>query len=229
MRTTTPIREAVREDDGFTLVELLVALVIGSIVLTASLSIFINGLTSTAKVQDRVEAEQRLRVTSDRMTSLLNAQVCSPTGDDPVSDASATSVTFTANIGSVDSSPVRVRLRWDSATNRIYEDQYLVKSDSTYPSVPTTTRVIGTDMIPTSGTTLFKYYGFADAGSGGGLSDAQLTGSPIDTSQVVGVGYDLTALPERTKNSADKTRAQVSGLGTAGSVDPSLPDQGAQC
>lgn len=49
-------------EDGFTLVEVLVTIVIGMIVLAATLTMLASGFTSSAKVQDRHDTAGRARV-----------------------------------------------------------------------------------------------------------------------------------------------------------------------
>ena len=224
---TDRLRSAARDDAGFTLIELLVALAIGSIVLTAVMFVFVNGLQGAGKVTDRIDATQRGRATADRIQMLLQAQVCAPNGGAPISVAGPTSVTFTANTGDVNAVPVRYRLRWDSATNGIYQDTYAPNtsvSPVSYPSSPTSTKQIGAQMQPADGATLFTYYGFNTAT--GGLADAPL--SPVDVNQVVAVDFSLMALPERTKT-ADPRSMSVSGQAVAGSADPADPNEGPKC
>ncbi|MCW2985614.1 MAG: prepilin-type N-terminal cleavage/methylation protein [Conexibacter sp.] len=222
---TRRLSHAARDEAGFSLIELLVALAIGSIVLTAVMTVFINGLTGSAKVTDRVEAAQRARVTADRISTLLQAEICGTTGDAPISDASATSVTFTANLGDVYADPIQYRIRWDSATKSIFEDRYVsTDGGTTFPAAPTSSRLIGTNMVPTDGSTLFKYYGFDTVN--GGIAPTPM--SPIDVQQIIAVNFYLTAMPERTKQS-DPRATSVEGQAVAGSADPSDPNLGTKC
>ncbi|MFN8176292.1 MAG: prepilin-type N-terminal cleavage/methylation domain-containing protein, partial [Solirubrobacteraceae bacterium] len=55
-------RRRLRAQGGFTLVEMLMALLIGSIVLGAAMNIFMAGQRSSTRVQDRAESVQRGRV-----------------------------------------------------------------------------------------------------------------------------------------------------------------------
>jgi prepilin-type N-terminal cleavage/methylation domain-containing protein len=219
-----------RDERGFSLVELLVAMALGSMVLTAVMTVFINGLTGTAKVTDRIDALQRARLTADRMTTLLQAQVCSG-GSAPITDGQATTVTFTANVGDVTATPTRYRLRWDNTTNRIYEDRFVATTDTSgnliFPSSPSQTKVIGTDMVPAGGT-LFTYNAF-DAANGG--VNATALGTPLsnaDAQTVVAVSVSLVAQPERTKVT-DERSTTLNTQAVVGSADATNPNRGPKC
>ena len=110
------------DQSGFSLIELLMAMALGSIVLTALMTVFLNGITGAVRVSDRVDALQRGRVTMDRAVTLLNSQIClvnpDGTGQPPILDGQNNQVTFYAALGVVDSDPTIYRLRYDSGTKR---------------------------------------------------------------------------------------------------------------
>jgi prepilin-type N-terminal cleavage/methylation domain-containing protein len=222
------LRHLAGDDSGFTLIELLVALAIGSIVLTAVMYVFLTGLTGAGHVTDRVDAAQRARVTADRISMLLGSQVCGPDGDAPIEDASQNSVTFYANLGTVNAAPVRYRLRWDSSTKNIYEDRWVptgTVAAPVYSASPTRTAPIGVQMVPEDGATLFRYYGFDTVN--GGISSTALS-APVNTGLVIAVAYGMTAMPERTKT-ADPRSTSVEGQAVTGTADPADPNEGNKC
>ena len=55
------LRRLARDEDGFSLTELIVAIALGGIVLAAALTFFTTGVISSAQVQDRSDAAQRAR------------------------------------------------------------------------------------------------------------------------------------------------------------------------
>jgi prepilin-type N-terminal cleavage/methylation domain-containing protein len=65
-----------REDDGFSLIELLTAMAIGSVVLTALMTFFIHGVRATTDIQNRVDDAGRARYAMDRIVRLLDSQTC---------------------------------------------------------------------------------------------------------------------------------------------------------
>lgn len=234
MLTRARMRELVRDDDGFSLMELLVALAIGSIVLTAVMMVFVNGMRGTAKVTDRADATARARTTTDIMSSLLQAAICN-NNTAPITNATATSITFTANLGSADTATVQYRLRWDAATRNVYQDTYngVLQSDGVtvlFPSSPSATRLIGSNMAPADGATLFSYYPFD---SSVGTISATAATAPVTNANIlksiVAITTNLMALPERVTGTSDPGSTAIEAQSVVGQVDPSNPGQGTQC
>lgn len=221
------------DERGFSLMELMMAMVVGSIILTAVMNLSISGMTNSAKVTDRVEATGRARVATDRMTSLLAAQVCNA-GVAPITEATPTSVTFTANNGDVTAVPSRYRLRFDATTNTLFEDRWAGSLNAAGVVVfasTAATRVLITNAQPVGGA-IFDYHAFDLAT--GVVDDAALpmvSGalSAANLSLVVRVDTALTALPERTKKVGDKRSTTISGHAIVGSADPANPDKGPKC
>jgi type II secretion system protein J len=71
-----PRRIAPRSEDGFTLVELLVALLIGTVVLMGAFTVLDSTASVTGTVARRVDSLQRGRTALDLMTRDLRSQVC---------------------------------------------------------------------------------------------------------------------------------------------------------
>jgi prepilin-type N-terminal cleavage/methylation domain-containing protein len=231
----TRARALLREDDGFSLMELLVAMAIGSIVLTAVMVVFTNGMTGTARVTDRIDASARARLTTDTISSLLQAGVCN-TNTPPITNATANSVTFTGNLGNADASATQYRIRWDSSTKTVYEDIYTSNGQAsdltlTYPAVPTSTRVIGVNMQPQGDqTTLFAYYPFDTTTGTVAANPVTAPGTNATALRsIVAVTTSLMALPSRTKTSSTTSAAPIEAQSVIGQVDPSNPGQGTQC
>jgi prepilin-type N-terminal cleavage/methylation domain-containing protein len=233
----TSLRHRLADDAGFSLIELLTALAIGSVVLTASLMFFLNGLSGTAKVTDRVEASQRGRLVTDQVSTLVQAAVCDNVGSNaPITVAQPSSMTFTAQLGTGTSPgntvayPKQYRVRWDSTTNSVYEDIWTAGATGTYAASPSTTILLGANMRPADGTNLFTYYAFDQAT--GTIASAPLgntvTGDDNLVS-IVAVGIKLLTLPEHTKSSSDLRSTEIDTQAILGSVDPSNTSQVTQC
>lgn len=242
MMTARRIRS---DQSGFSLIELLVAMALGSIVLTALMTLFINGVTGSVRVSDRVEALQRGRITMDRVVTLLNSQICllnpDGTGQPPILDGQNNQVTFYATLGVVDSNPTIYRLRYDSATKQMIEDQFLpVPSGGavtypTYPATPNTSRIIGTNILPTTaGTPIFKYLQFiTTAGPTLGMVDTTPLTTPLtSTSQFASVRMTISFVtqPEHTTGTTNDLRAtSLDGVATVGSANAGEPAKGVNC
>ena len=104
-------RTDLRAEDGFTIVELLTAMVIGAIVLFATLTVLDTTISLTTRVNTRVDTLQRGRNAMDLMIRDLRSQNCvnvltnAATGatsmDDSLIGGSATSVTALAGTNNV--------------------------------------------------------------------------------------------------------------------------------
>src|SRR4051812_36170964 len=102
-------RMCLRSEDGFTIVELLTAMVIGIVVLFAALTVLDTSISVTGRVTSRVDALQRGRTAMDLMIRDLRSQVCvgiltnASTGatgtDDSLIGGSDTSVDFYTDLG----------------------------------------------------------------------------------------------------------------------------------
>jgi prepilin-type N-terminal cleavage/methylation domain-containing protein len=233
------------DQSGFSLVELLMSMALGSIVLTALMTVFLNGVTGAVRTSDRVEALQRGRVTMDRVVTLLNSQICllkpDGTGQPPILDGQNSSVTFYATLGAVDSDPTIYRLRYDAGTKRMYEEQFLPFRNSgtlTYPSYPATpdsSRVIGTNILPTTaGAPIFKYLQFVTtAGPTLGMVDTTPLSPPLNsTAQFAAVRMTISFVtqPEHTTGSTNDVRAtSLDGVATVGSANAGEPAKGVNC
>jgi prepilin-type N-terminal cleavage/methylation domain-containing protein len=240
--TTRRLRD---DESGFSLVELLMAMALGSIVLAALMIVFLNGVTGVVRVNDRVDALQRGRITMDRVVTLLNSQTC-VTGTDgiglpPIRDGQVNQVAFTASLGVVDSDPVIYRLRYDPSTKRLWEDRYAgtrpggTLTYAGYPGSPTSTTLIGTNILPTTaGAPIFQYFQFVTSeGPTLGMVDTAPLATPLSAaSQLAAVRMTISFVtqPEHTTGSATDLRAtSLDGVATVGSANAGEPVKGVNC
>jgi prepilin-type N-terminal cleavage/methylation domain-containing protein len=90
------------EERGFTLVEMLLTCVLGTIVLTAVLGLVDTAQRVTTNVTERTDTTQRGRLAMERMVQMLRSQVClklsTLTAQTTITDAQSTGVTFFADI-----------------------------------------------------------------------------------------------------------------------------------
>lgn len=235
-------RTALAGEDGFTLVELLVTIVVGMIVLGAALDLLSSGFGSSARVQDRADAAGRARLTLDRATTLLQAQQCNGLVS-PVTAATATSVTFTANTGDIAALPTQYRLWYEPGA----PGQAGVLKESKYtmglPDVngyrapgAAVDRVIADRVYPVGGASapVFSYFGTDDSLDYEPLVDlADGSGAisvPANLKRVLNVRIRLRTLPTRTKTLDDKTSSVIEASAFVGSnLDPKNLDKGPQC
>lgn len=167
------------EDDGFSLMELLAAMMIGSIVLTALMTVFTTGMQNTNRAANRVEGTQAARAAVDRATTLLDAQACLQTvvgGQEqfvsPILEGSdANKVTFYADLKGASATPDKYTLEYNGAAHTLTEQ--VVAGSGAMPNVtfsgPARTRVTPNiwQAVDASNVAqpVFRYYAFKADGT----------------------------------------------------------------
>jgi prepilin-type N-terminal cleavage/methylation domain-containing protein len=155
-----------REESGFTLVELLVACTIGTVVLLATFMTLDSSVVLTGKVTDRVDRTQRSRVAMEDITRKLRSQVCPSAGQPAIISADDYAVKFYSFLGTRPFVPDIREISWDTNTNSIIEKKWAGNpaAPGTTAATPTTQTLL-TDVKPTfvSGQAgprgaVFKYY-----------------------------------------------------------------------
>jgi prepilin-type N-terminal cleavage/methylation domain-containing protein len=154
-----------RGEQGFALPELLVAIIIGTVIVLAAFGLLDTAVSVGTKVNKRVDATQRGRVAMAMITRDLRSQVCLP-GDTPLGSlraASDTSVDVYADLGdgSAAKPPQRRTITFDAAARKLNENIYTPTGSAgsyVFPSTPTATRTLLTDVVQDGTTPVFRYY-----------------------------------------------------------------------
>jgi prepilin-type N-terminal cleavage/methylation domain-containing protein len=206
-------RPRISDESGFSLTELLVALVIGMIVLLASFMLLDRTISASGQIADRTEALQRGRLAMEQITRQLRSQVC--VGNTvPMVAGTATSVTFYADLSDASgTTPIKKRtLSYDTSTDTISES--VVTGAGTYPALTftgaaTTTPVLTKVEQIMDGSTarpVFRYYGFTVGTTNGSLDLLATPLSAASLSRVALIKIGFRSFAERTvmddKNSA---------------------------
>jgi prepilin-type N-terminal cleavage/methylation domain-containing protein len=114
-----------RSERGFTLVEVLVAASVGSLVMIGILDLLDGSLKQSTSVNARIDSTQRGRVAMESITRELRSQVCfTPNGTTPavsLTYADPYKVTFYAFNGTTSFRPDRRTLFWDTNSDSIKE------------------------------------------------------------------------------------------------------------
>jgi prepilin-type N-terminal cleavage/methylation domain-containing protein len=230
-------RRLAREEDGFSLIELLTALALGSVVLTALMFVFTTGLTASGRVTDRVDSTARARLAMDRMTTLLNSQVCLVNPDAtsgqvatppvvPASDGNA--VTFYADLDGASDTPNKYTITYNPTAKTLTLASYAgigqMATGITFPSTPSSTTLLADNVqgaLNSGGTEdpVFSYYAFTASGTVDETAPLVTPISIADSVKVVRVGVKFQANSTRTKTD-DRRRTIIIGQGIVATADP---------
>jgi hypothetical protein len=181
---TRILRHLRREESGFTLVEVLVACSLGTVILLASFMILDSSAALTGRVTDNVDRTQRARFAMAQITRDLRSQVCPTVGSPAIVDGQDYSVTFYAFLGTGAFVPDKFQILWDSSTNSIIEKKWAgsgAAPNTTWTSPPTQ-RTLLSDVRPApSSAPVFAYYA---AGAASPFTTPLSAANAISTSKV---------------------------------------------
>jgi prepilin-type N-terminal cleavage/methylation domain-containing protein len=160
------MRARLADESGFSLVELLAALVVGTIVLFATFGLLDAAVRLQAKSVDGIDATDRGRIGIDQVSQGLASRICIGTQPSLV-DARDDSVEFYASLAP-ESGTVRLigqRRRLTVVGDGIREEVWEATPPTAPPVVPpanTTTpksrRLVVTGIKPIASTAVFRYY-----------------------------------------------------------------------
>lgn len=190
----------VRNDSGYTIVELMVALSAGLIVLFAVTSFIMIALRHSSQVNARVDANQRARVALFQVMDELHSACIAPQVAPVRAGSDGTSLSFIHQRGSA-VAPIPVLSTLELNEGTLLESIYTSTGGSApswnFAASPSSTRELSTDISPTAPSTgIFSYYDY----SGGQVSPTPLPTplSAFDAAHTVQVGVAFTAAPSST-------------------------------
>ncbi|MEA2256233.1 MAG: hypothetical protein QOG35_2278 [Solirubrobacteraceae bacterium] len=221
-----------RREDGFTLVELLVAMVIGLIVIFAGFNLIDSSVRVNASVAGRTDAAQRGRLGMDAITRALRSQVCA-NGIAPVTTATPTQVTFTADLSNGSTVADLRSLTYDATGDTV--TQTVTSGSGTEPNVVFTgtpkSSVLLTDADPdpsAAGGAVFTYFA-ATAGTGGAqFTSLGSTVAAADLPRIARIDIGLNVRPVKAKT-GDKRSVLFDDSVIVRSVNPDSANPVATC
>jgi type II secretory pathway pseudopilin PulG len=213
-----------RNEDGFTLVELLAATAVGMIVILAAFALLDNAVRLSTQTTQRVDALQRGRLAMDLMAQQLRSQVCLDASNPALAVAQADRVEFYADLSDGSRLPEKRVLRYDAAGRTIRQDVSPATSNSpwTFAATPTT-RTLLTDVTDLSPTPVFRYFA---------AGDVELTALPLskpDRERVVKVSLNYVVRPAGGTNGNVKNRAVFLDDVYVRTTDPNKPTPTPTC
>ncbi len=205
----------VRREDGFTMVEMLTALVIGSLLMVVAFGLMGFTIKRTGEIAGRVEATQKGRAAMDTITQHLRSQVCLNSTTPPIASGDGNSVSFYADLtdGNAGKPPERHVMTYDPVKRTLAEQDFIgIRSGTTitYSATADRKRALAEFVVPETPTTpIFRYYAFD-------LSvpprPALLLPTPLsasDRARTVRMEITFRALPPNTKLTATKSRGDA--------------------
>ena len=168
------MRRRLREEEGLTLIELLVATTIGTIVLLAAFSLVDMAVDGQARTENRIQAVQRGRSAMELVSRQIRSQMCIGKNLPPVLEARENTLTFYASVAAAPTAttapPVQRRtltyVPYDDGSDRGYISESFVTSsggtlpDLTFPETSRQTRRLVENISPIPGTPVFRFYKF---------------------------------------------------------------------
>ncbi len=227
------MRRRLSDERGFSLPELLVAMVIGMIVLLAAFMVLDRSFSASGQIADRTEALQRGRLAMDLITRQLRSQVC--VGNTaPMVAASDTTASFYADMSDGTGAIRRRTLTYNTATDTITES--VVVGTGTYPALNFTGAATSKPLLThveqiMDGATarpIFRYYGYK---IGGAVGELETLGSTVSAANlkrvaVIRVGFRSFAARPLTKDADSAVLQDEVYVRVAA---PSSPEDGPEC
>lgn len=191
MTVLARISSIARDDDGATLIETLVAIVMGVIVIGALCGILVVALHQSSRTTDRVDANQRGRIAMTRIANELHSACLAP-GFAPVLSGSTESELRFVNAYSKEAVIPRAEVREHRIifSGETLRDYQYPATGGTWPSftfagavaTPSSGTLLANHVTKTESKPIFSYYKYAAAGSSGSETESSSTLTSLGTS-----------------------------------------------
>lgn len=226
-----------RDEGGFTLAELLVALTIGVGVLLVAGTLSTAFLHAQTRVSDRSESIARGRTAMEQIVQELRSQVCLGPGYPAITYGDGSHVTFYADLADTTFVPEQRDLSF--ANGMLTEKVYTGTATGGQPpfrfaTTPSRTRVVLDRMQlarAADATTIpfFRYFSFDGNDP---IRPANLLATPLsdsDEARVVQVSISFAALPSRGGGLSGQTAEPFAANVYMRTADPSDPEHSPLC
>jgi prepilin-type N-terminal cleavage/methylation domain-containing protein len=161
--------------DGFTLIEMLVAILAGLVVTFATFAILEISLHQSSRVIDRISANQRGRIVMEKIVSELHSSCVAVSTVPIVKGSEGKSLQMISQTGSQVSfasvAKHKISLSGTTLTDATYNSSGGVAPNWTFPSSPTSSQTLLTGVTQTGATPIFRYFKYES----GALSTTELT------------------------------------------------------
>lgn len=206
-----------RAEHGFTLVEMLVAIVSGMVVILATLSVLDISISQSSRISERVDADQRGRLAMEKLMLELHSS-CIAFASNPVEPGSTdTNIKFVSQSGNEAyfTSVTKHEVSLNSVTHQLTDTSYVSTNTASelgtswnFSATPTSTQPLLTGAFqtvePLSGLVVpvFRYYKY----EGGNISLTPETTpvSAADAKATAEVTVNFTTAPSSERTDADR-------------------------
>lgn len=233
------LRRLLREDEGFSLIELMMSMALGTIVLGALSLVFIRTTAATTEAQNRIETSQTGRAAVDRMTQTLDSQTCLLSNDStgnsistvPIVSGDGDSVTFYADLSpsSSSTSPDKYKYTYSASTKTITESRWPAigtEPSVTYATNPATVQTLVGNITYARDSSdaqmgIFKYYTFPTSGlTPTPLAVPLTTGTTGTIKQVTQISIQFQPVARLKGTEESRRSSTISGLAYLQTADP---------
>jgi prepilin-type N-terminal cleavage/methylation domain-containing protein len=214
--------DRLRSERGFTLVEMMVAAAVGSIVMIAIFMLLDTSVKQSGTVNARVDSTQRGRTAMETITRELRSQVCYTPDTNPAVSLLAAqpySITFYAFHGNTTFAPDKRTIAWDTNTNTIKETIAPASGAGTTRTLTLLTNV--TPLSTPANTPIFEYH----QTDGTLLSSTPLSTADMAKTSIIRIRFQTAPGTRATTSPSTSFESQVfvrtaDPNGLAGSTAP---------
>lgn len=223
-----------RQEAGFALTELLVAMTVGLVVLLAAFLLLDRAQSASNEISDRQDAVQRGRQGMEYLTRQLRSQVCLGNTTEPITYGDPNQVTFFADLTDGSKNVERRNIIYDPAAKTIREEVFPgigVYPDLTFSATPTGRRVLLSEVerVTRPPTPFLRYYAYDPNGGPGALRQLPVPLSPTDAPLVVMVKIAFVALPDRQLPARERDATTFYNDVYVRLANPTVPTEGPRC
>jgi prepilin-type N-terminal cleavage/methylation domain-containing protein len=173
-----------RDEAGFTVVELLVAMFVLSVVVAGTLLMIEVLVRQGNGVAQRTDAMQRGRLALDTITRQVRSQVCLDAATGSMVEADALSLTFHADLGDGSAPPTKRTITHDVAARRITQTVLVgagpASGPYTFPG-PAKTTVLLQDVVADGNKPIYEYRAYP---TNGGATPSEVLSPPLTASEL---------------------------------------------
>ena len=199
-----------RGDDGFSLTELLVAMVIGIVIIFGILQVLDTSFSLSRRTQQRIDSAQRGRLAMDLITRELRAQTCLSATEPALVSAADSDIVYYINLGAPDAVPEKheiVLTGGDLTLKRWVGTRAAAGAipSVTYHVAPTSTKTLLENVQPEAGIPMLRYYAWT---AGASPTPSTLLATPLSAANLplqVKIAVAFTVLPDRAFNTSKPT------------------------